>query len=240
MHRTRRAIVASILLATAFACTYQFSSRVAAAPLPATAIAQARTWVAKALEPASSRVSVLRRIVQPIKLQQSGGGGSTGPTLYTDKADYQPGETVIVTGRGWNPGAPVSLTFHEMLAVPFHPDEVLWTHADGNGNIDTAADTTDADDYLLEPHDAGVTYQLTATGQTPSVTTASVTVTFTDSGPNSADLDQCRNGSAASPDATPCQGNEVGDEGWGNGNTGNSNSHYLEGESNPYRARLKT
>ena len=47
----------------------------------------------------------------------------------------------------------------------------------------------------------------------------------------SAGLDQCANGSLASPDLTPCQS---GPE-WVNGNLGASKSHYAEGDSIPYR-----
>ncbi len=49
---------------------------------------------------------------------------------------------------------------------------------------------------------------------------------------SSVDLDQCRNGSATSP--VNCSGSA-----WGNGNAGSSNSHYIEGQSIPYRAVLK-
>src|SRR5262245_57415195 len=104
MSRFRRAIAASIVLATALAFTYQFSSRLAAAPLPATALAQARTWVAKALEPASKRVPVLRRIAQPVRLAQSGGGTGIAPWVQTDDWNYLPGETALITGGGFVPG----------------------------------------------------------------------------------------------------------------------------------------
>ena len=48
-----------------------------------------------------------------------------------------------------------------------------------------------------------------------------------------ADLDQCRNGSAASPNDCKDFG---GNTGWVNGNAGASNAHYAEGESISYRA----
>ena len=47
----------------------------------------------------------------------------------------------------------------------------------------------------------------------------------------SATLDQCANGTLASPDTTPCQ---TGTE-WVNGNLGSSKAHYSEGDSVPYR-----
>ncbi|HEY3163726.1 MAG TPA: hypothetical protein VGJ71_05165 [Candidatus Limnocylindrales bacterium] len=48
----------------------------------------------------------------------------------------------------------------------------------------------------------------------------------------SATLDQCANGSATSPDTTPCQ--TTASE-WVNGNLGASKAHYNEGDSVPYR-----
>ncbi len=50
-----------------------------------------------------------------------------------------------------------------------------------------------------------------------------------------ADLDQCRNGAAASP--VDCD-HPGGNDGWVNGNAGQSNSHYIEGYSIPYRLRM--
>ncbi|HZY10562.1 MAG TPA: hypothetical protein VFF29_05350, partial [Bacteroidota bacterium] len=34
-------------------------------------------------------------------------------TVTTDKADYSPGDTVLVTGSGWQPGESVQLVFVE-------------------------------------------------------------------------------------------------------------------------------
>ena len=48
-----------------------------------------------------------------------GGGGSTSgecfgyATVKTDKADYWPGETVTITGSGWQPGETVTLKISE-------------------------------------------------------------------------------------------------------------------------------
>ncbi|MGH8991987.1 MAG: hypothetical protein ACRDZ7_10750 [Acidimicrobiia bacterium] len=50
----------------------------------------------------------------------------------------------------------------------------------------------------------------------------------------SIDLDQCRNGAAASPN--DCVDANGGGEGWVNGNAGTSQAHYAEGLSIPYRA----
>ncbi|HSP55451.1 MAG TPA: hypothetical protein VLS25_07670, partial [Dehalococcoidia bacterium] len=54
-----------------------------------------------------------------------------------------------------------------------------------------------------------------------------------------ANLDQCRNGGVAVPQTfVQCTGPGSGNDGWVNGNAGRSNSHYQEGESISYRARL--
>src|SRR5262249_12476347 len=69
-------------------------------------------------------------------------------TVSTDKADYAPGETVQITGTGWQPGEVVSVLLHE---VPTRsPDITLTPTADGSGNI-TAT-------HVVEEFDLGVSY----------------------------------------------------------------------------------
>src|SRR5882724_1245348 len=108
------------------------------------------------------------------RLFVAGGGGQAGSevygfaTLFTDKADYAPGEYANVSGSGWQPGETVTLTFHEDLATPFHPDEVVTTVADSSGDISGVQ-------YLLEDHDVGLRYYLTAVGASSQART-----TFTD------------------------------------------------------------
>jgi hypothetical protein len=53
----------------------------------------------------------------------------------------------------------------------------------------------------------------------------------------SANIDQCRNGGIGKA-IQQCTGSGSGNSGWVNGNAGASNSHYAEGESISYRARL--
>ena len=54
--------------------------------------------------------------------------------------------------------------------------------------------------------------------------------------PPGTSLEQCRNGSAASPN--PCPSTSGGGSGWVSGNVGGSQGHLLEGYSIPYRAVL--
>src|SRR6185503_4948720 len=85
-------------------------------------------------------------------------------SVQTNRSEYQPNDTVIVTGCGWQPGAPITLTFHEMLEKPLHADVVISTFADDGGVIDTSRLNTPDDDFQPDAHDRGLTYQLTATG----------------------------------------------------------------------------
>src|SRR5712692_10026672 len=155
-------------------------------------------------------------------LLMAGGSGQASAELYgfatvkTDKTDYHPGETVIITGSGWQPGEKVSLRLHEDLDRPFHLDRTLTAVADGSGYIFN-------NQFSPEHHDIGIRFYLTATGKISQAES-----TFTDGNP-SANLDQC--GNQLNPSGTnPCTG-----AAWINGNLGISKSLYFEGDSIPYR-----
>ena len=49
-------------------------------------------------------------------------------TVQTDKEDYLPPDTVVVTGAGWEPGETVSLLVHELVDPPVQPDITLSGH----------------------------------------------------------------------------------------------------------------
>ena len=78
-------------------------------------------------------------------------------TVTTDKLDYIPGEYVIVTGTGWEPGETVDLDFHETPKVCTNDHHVRTTVADEDGNIYY-------DQFLINDHHLGVHFVLTATG----------------------------------------------------------------------------
>ena len=90
--------------------------------------------------------------------------------MSTDKDDYQPGDTITVTGAGWEPGETVSLLFHEDVDPPIHPDKTLTAVADADGHILSH-------EYEVEITDLGVRFTLTATGLTSARTAQT---TFTD------------------------------------------------------------
>ncbi|MFV8465855.1 beta strand repeat-containing protein, partial [Flavobacterium sp. LB1P62] len=92
-------------------------------------------------------------------------------TVVTDKADYQPGDAVIVTGSGWQSGETVSLHFDETPQV-CTGDHYRSTIADANGNIYY-------NQFLINIKHLGVSFVLTATGQSSGL---SATTIFTDGG----------------------------------------------------------
>src|SRR5579884_2333395 len=115
--------------------------------------------------------SVLRR---PGAVLLSGGARAASAEVYmtatvmTDKADYQPGDTVLITGSGWTPGETVTLNIVES------PDDgdgphILTPTADATGNISAT--------FPIEANDIGITFTLTATGGTSGLTAQT---TFTD------------------------------------------------------------
>jgi hypothetical protein len=93
---------------------------------------------------------------------------SSAATVTTDKIDYGPGELVAITGTGFQPNETIKLTLHEEQAV--HEDRTFTSVADGEGNFTNT-------DFTPEAHHFGVTFLLTAKGQTSSFVTQT---TFTD------------------------------------------------------------
>ncbi len=89
-------------------------------------------------------------------------------TVTTDKDDYVPGETVIITGSGWQPWETVELYILEEPEI--HPGETLYADADGAGEISN-------NEYVIQDHDLGQTFTLTATGLTSGMIAQT---TFTD------------------------------------------------------------
>ncbi|WP_165930057.1 gliding motility-associated C-terminal domain-containing protein, partial [Flavobacterium caseinilyticum] len=90
-------------------------------------------------------------------------------TVTTNKLDYTPGQTVIITGTNWQPGETVKLTLVETPLI--HPEEYLYAVADSAGNIYN-------NEYVIQLHDIGQSFTLTATGITSGY---SAQTFFTDS-----------------------------------------------------------
>lgn len=89
-------------------------------------------------------------------------------TIKTDRDDYAPGQTVTITGQGWEPGETVTLLLHEAPHALWHDDRTLTAIADANGRIFN-------NEFAPEAHHMGVRFYLTATGAV-----SQVQITFTD------------------------------------------------------------
>jgi hypothetical protein len=95
---------------------------------------------------------------------------AASPTLTTDKFDYQPGDTITISGSGWQPGEMVSMVLS--VSPDTHPDVELSSVADENGNFTNT-------DYTVQESDANVVFTLTATGQSSGATVQSAAFTDT-------------------------------------------------------------
>jgi hypothetical protein len=95
-----------------------------------------------------------------------------GFSISTDKDDYQPGDTVVITGSGWWAGETVSLLIEEEPAAD--GPHLLSAVADADGEFENR-------DLLITEQHLDVSFTLTATGQSSGGT---VQTTFTDHGPS--------------------------------------------------------
>src|SRR6266550_2050636 len=93
---------------------------------------------------------------------------ASAATVATDQPDYHPGQTVTITGSGWEPGETVDMVLHE--DPPLDPDLELTSVADANGDFTNT-------DFTVDVFDIGVTFTLTATGLSSGQTAET---TFTD------------------------------------------------------------
>ncbi len=144
--------------------------------------------------------------------------GTSAPTISSDKLDYPPGGTVLLTGTGWSGDSTVHIFVNDTIKQSWNRD--VHVNVDADGNI--------SDSFQL-PSSFISDYDVTATGDT---TGRMVTTTFTDSAAN---LDQCTNGKPATPE--PCR-NDASFSNWVNGAAVASKAHWAEDEFIPYRAKI--
>jgi hypothetical protein len=136
-------------------------------------------------------------------------------TIQSDKADYQPGDRVWITGNGWNGSEQVELFLTEIPKI--HDDTTIYVNANEDGYFLVEV-------YHVEDHDINQSFVLTATGASGTTATAY----FTDSAPPTLDkLEQLGNGPIGTPPITPT--------GWVTGNVVASKAHYTEDMVIPYR-----
>jgi hypothetical protein len=95
---------------------------------------------------------------------------NTTANITTDKADYKPGDIVIITGSHWEPLETVKLVIKH-LTYTGHPEEEFTVEADESGDFIMS-------DYVIAESDLGESFLLTATGQKSGY---SAETTFTDS-----------------------------------------------------------
>ena len=92
--------------------------------------------------------------------------------MTTDSDDYAPGETVTVSGSGWQPGETVTFTLHEDPDIDEHA--AFTAVADRRGHFTNT-------DFAPDEHDLNVRFTLTAKGAA-----SEAQMIFTDANPNPA------------------------------------------------------
>jgi hypothetical protein len=106
---------------------------------------------------------------------------STGlPLVWTDKPDYAPGDTVTISGSGYQQGEPIQLQVVHTTGDPTsYQGSTPWTITDGGtGDLDGTVNGNFQTTWVVPPNAANSTLELTATGQT---TGEVAQATFTDS-----------------------------------------------------------
>ena len=133
-------------------------------------------------------------------------------SLQADREEYSPGDAVIFTGSGWQPGEPVKPQVHEWPTI--HADRSWTVTADASGEI--------FDNQLIRG-DSKIAYQVTAKGQESGYTRIVILAAASN------DFTQCSN-------ANPTLGNCV----WIGSNLQQGNSVYAEGMATAQRVLLRT
>ena len=140
--------------------------------------------------------------------------------LITDKADYAPTDVAVITGYGFAPNTSYTLRVYSTDEPATDNSYQITTDSNGSFTYSYQLDGNYRPNYTVELKDNGGFVV--------------ATVTFTDEKPENppnpaADLDQCKNETATSPQS-PCQ--------WVNGSLNSNQAHYVEGLSVPYRLRM--
>ncbi len=90
-----------------------------------------------------------------VSLAQTMRGAPKHGTVSTDKLDYPPGTTVVITGKYWAPGETVRLVLTEEPKT--HADRTWAVVANDEGTFKNT-------DFAPDEHDLGIKFTLTATG----------------------------------------------------------------------------
>src|SRR5829696_6983436 len=100
------------------------------------------------------------------------------PTIQSDKEDYPPADTVILTGSGWQPGETVNINVNDDEGQTWNRN--VDVTADASGNI---SDSFNLPDWFV------ATYSVKATGASGAVATTS----FTDAVPTTTTVTSSKN-----------------------------------------------
>lgn len=145
------------------------------------------------------------------------------PTLATDKPDYSPGETVHITGTGYDANTAYD--------IPVRRPDGSIVKGDGSPAPSWDTTTTDGSGNLAYDYELDGIFGLYEARTYPSPwsgdwnETPLASVIFKDAGVN---LDQCANDT---PDVPPCD--------WQNGDLNGNNSAYAEGDVVPFRLAIE-
>src|SRR5207249_664378 len=100
---------------------------------------------------------------------------SSPTTITTDNLDYRPGETVIFSGRGWQPGEIVKIMIHEDPHTP--QERGIQVQADADGNLTGHDANGNPTGYVVQDYDLNMKFIVGAKGQSSGWTAQT---TFTD------------------------------------------------------------
>lgn len=143
----------------------------------------------------------------------------SGPTLYTEKTVYNFGDEVRMNASGFKPFELV------VLAVRRTDESALVSGAIAEWPVIADEKGSFTSIWTVTYPGAEFTIEAVGTGSKASTEVVFIVATHT------ADLDQCRNGTLASPET--CAGAN-----WVNGDLNASQAHFVEGQSVPYRLLL--
>src|SRR5262245_3003339 len=107
-----------------------------------------------------------RRAAGPLAAEQLEDRTLLSAAVWTNKPDYLPGETVTITGTGFQPGETVNLqVLHTDGTLNTGPAHAPWQVTDGGaGDPDGRADGTIQTTWVVDDDSLGSTLQVTATG----------------------------------------------------------------------------
>src|SRR5207249_11973538 len=139
-------------------------------------------------------------------------------TLLTNKADYAPGETAVITGSGFEVGETIQLQVVRTDGIPDYPaGNQPWQVIDGgNGDLDGRADGNLQTTWFVENQYSGATLLASATGLTSGETAQAA---FSDAAPDTTGPAATILSISPDPANTPPTITATIDDGHGRGNS---------------------